>query len=163
MPSFDVVNKVDLQEVSNAVNNAKKEILQRYDFRGSNTEIEWDGKKGQIVIRTEDEMKMEAVREMLINHVTRRKLDAGSMEFKDVEVAGGKTLRREVLIKEGIDQDIAKRIVKDVRDTKIKVQVSIQGDELRVTGKKRDDLQSVISLLKSGEYEIPLQFVNMRD
>lgn len=163
MPSFDVVNKVDMQEVSNTVNNASKEILQRYDFRGSNTELEWDSKGNRIVIRTEDEMKMEAVREILINHATRRKLDAGSMDFKDVEAAGGKTLRREVLIKEGIDQDAAKKMVKDVKDTKLKVQVSIQGDELRVSGKKRDDLQSVISLLKSGDYEVPLQFVNMRD
>ena len=163
MPSFDVVNKVDLQEVSNTVNNASKEILQRYDFKGSNTELEWDDKDNRIVIRTEDDMKMEAVRDILITHATRRNLDAESMEFKDVEAVGGKMLRREILIKEGIEQVIAKKIVKDVKDTKIKVQVSIQGDELRVSGKKRDDLQSVISLLKSGKYEVPLQFVNMRD
>ncbi len=163
MPSFDVVNKVDMQEVSNAVNNAGKEILQRYDFRGSKTELEWDSTDSRIVVRTEDEMKMEAVREILINHATRRKLDVECMDFKDVEAAGGKTLRREVLIREGIDQDIAKKIVKDVKATKIKVQISIQGDELRVSGKKRDDLQAVMSLLKSGDYEVPLQFVNRRD
>ena len=163
MPSFDVVNKVDLQEVTNTVNNAAKEIVQRYDFKGSNTEVEWVEKENRIVIRTEDEMKMEAVRDILINHATRRKLDAESLDFKDVEAAGGKTLRREVLIKEGIEQDIAKKIVKDVKDKKMKVQVSIQGDELRVSGKKRDDLQAVIALLKSGNYEVPLQFVNMRD
>ena len=108
-------------------------------------------------------MKMEAVRDLLITHGTRRKLDAGCMNFKDVEAAGGKTLRREVLIQQGIDQEIAKKIVKDVKGTKIKVQVSIQGDELRVSGKKRDDLQAVISLLESGDYPVPLQFVNMRD
>jgi hypothetical protein len=163
MPSFDVVNKVDLQEVTNSVNNASKEILQRYDFKGSKTEIEWDDKENRIVIRTEDEMKMEAVREILITHATRRNLDAESMEFKDVEAAGGKTLRREVLIREGIEQDMAKKMVKDVKDAKIKVQVSIQGDELRVSGKKRDDLQAVMALLKAGNYEVPLQFVNMRD
>ena len=163
MPSFDVVNRVDLQEVSNAVNNASKEILQRYDFRGSNTKLEWDSEGGKIVVRTEDEMKMEAVRDLLITHGTRRKLDAGCMNFKDVEAAGGKTLRREVLIQQGIDQEIAKKIVKDVKGAKIKVQVSIQGDELRVSGKKRDDLQAVISLLESGDYPVPLQFVNMRD
>ncbi len=163
MPSFDVVNRVDLQEVSNAVNNASKEILQRYDFRGSNTKLEWDSEGGKIVVRTEDEMKMEAVRDLLITHGTRRKLDAGCMNFKDVEAAGGKTLRREVLIQQGIDQEIARKIVKDVKGTKIKVQVSIQGDELRVSGKKRDDLQAVISLLESGDYPVPLQFVNMRD
>ena len=163
MPSFDVVNKVDLQEVTNSVNNASKEILQRYDFKGSKTEIEWDDKENRIVIRTEDEMKMEAVREILITHATRRNLDAESMDFKDVEAAGGKTLRREVLIREGIEQDMAKKMVKDVKDAKIKVQVSIQGDELRVSGKKRDDLQAVMALLKAGNYEVPLQFVNMRD
>ena len=163
MPSFDVVNKVDMQEISNTVNNASKEILQRYDFRGSKTELEWDSTDSRIVVRTEDEMKMEAVREILINHATRRKLDVECMDFKDVEAAGGKTLRREVLIREGIDQDIAKKIVKDVKGAKIKVQVSIQGDELRVSGKKRDDLQAVMSLLESGDYEVPLQFVNRRD
>jgi len=163
MPSFDVVNKVDMQEVLNTVNNASKEILQRYDFKGSKTELEWNSTDSRIVVRTEDEMKMEAVREILITHATRRKLDVECMDFKDVEAAGGKTLRREVLIRQGIDQDIAKKIVKDVKDTKIKVQISIQGDELRVSGKKRDDLQAVISLLKSGDYDVPLQFENMRD
>ena len=106
---------------------------------------------------------MEAVREILINHATRRNLEAGSLDFKDVEAAGGKTMRREVHIRQGIEQDIAKTIVKDVKDTKLKVQVAIQGDELRVSGKKRDDLQSVIKLLKSGGYDVPLQFVNIRD
>ncbi len=163
MPSFDVVNKVDLQEVNNAVNNSKKEILQRYDFKGSNTELEWDNKTTRLIIRTEDEMKMSSVQEILINHATRRKLDVQCLDFKEVEAAGGKTLRREVLIREGIEQEIAKKIVKDVKDTKMKVPVSIQGDELRVSGKKRDDLQSVIKLIKSGSYEVPLQFVNMRD
>ncbi len=163
MPSFDVVNKVDMQEVSNAVNNTSKEVLQRYDFRGSNTQLEWDKQNSRIVVRTEDEMKMEAVREILISHATRRKLHVECMDFKDVEAAGGKTLRREVLIRQGIDQDIARKIVKDVKGTKIRVQVAIQGDELRVSGKKRDDLQAVISLLKSGDYDVPLQFVNMRD
>ena len=163
MPSFDVVNRVDMQEVRNAVNNASKEITQRYDFRGSNTEIELDTKENHIVVRTEDEMKMEAVKDVLLTHAIRRKVEIACLHFQEVEPAGGKTLRQEVLIKEGIDQEIAKQMVKDVKATKIKVQVSIQGDELRVSGKKRDDLQSVIALLKSGEYEVPLQFVNMRD
>ena len=163
MPSFDVVNKVDMQEVSNAVNNARKEIIQRYDFKGSNTEIELDTKEGQIVVKTEDEMKMEAVRDILITHAVRRKIDTDCLDFKDVEPAGGKTLRREVLIKEGIEKDIGRKIVKDVKDTKMKVQISIQGDELRVSGKKRDDLQGVIQLLKGNDYGVPLQFINMRD
>jgi uncharacterized protein YajQ (UPF0234 family) len=163
MASFDVVNKVDMQEVSNAVNNSKKEILQRYDFRGSNTHIELDNKTQQIVITTEDEMKMQAVHDILITHTVRRKLDAACLDFKEVRPAGGKTLRQEVVIQEGIDRDLARKMVKDIKDTKMKVQGAIQGDELRVSGKKRDELQAVIALLKGGDYEIPLQFVNMRD
>ena len=163
MPSFDVVNQVDMQEVSNAVNNARKELAQRWDFKGSNSEIELNGKTNQIILRTEDGMKMKALRELLLTHSVRRKVDTDCMEFKEVEMAGGKMLRREVEIRQGIDRDIARQIVKDVKDTKMKVQVAIQGEELRVSGKKRDDLQVVISLLKSGEYKIPLQFVNMRD
>jgi hypothetical protein len=163
MASFDVVNKVDMQEISNTVNNAKKEILQRFDFRGSNTEVELDEKSNLIVITTEDEMKMEAVRDVLITHATRRKLDATCLDFKDTQAAGGKTLRREVAIQDGIEQVLAKKMVKDIKDKKIKVQASIQGDELRISGKKRDDLQAVMALLKGGDYGIPLQFVNMRD
>ena len=163
MPSFDVVNKVDMQEISNTVNNAKKEILQRYDFRDSKTEVELDDKTNLIVITTEDEMKMEAVRDILVTHTIRRKLDASCLDFKEPQAAGGKTLRREVAIQEGIDQPLAKKMVKDIKDKKMKVQASIQGDELRISGKKIDDLQAVIALQKGGDYGIPLQFINMRD
>lgn len=163
MPSFDVVNKTDLQEVSNAVTNATKELAQRYDFKGSNTKIAFDRKAAQIVITSEDEMKMKAASDVLLTHAVRRKIQAASLDFKQIEPAGGKTLRREVLIQQGIDRDIGRTIVKEVKDSKIRVQVSIQGDELRVSGKKRDDLQAVIRLLKEGDYGIPLQFVNMRD
>ncbi len=163
MPSFDVVNKVDMQEVANTVNNANKEVVQRYDFRGSNTTIDLDSDAGQIVVRTEDEMKMEAVRDVIVTQAVRRKLNAGCLEFREPQPAGGKTLRQEVLIHQGIDREIAQKIVNDLKRTKIKVQVAIQGDELRVTGKKRDDLQAVIALLKSEQYGIPLQFINMRD
>jgi cyclic-di-GMP-binding protein len=163
MPAFDVVNKVDMQEVTNAVNNATKEIVQRYDFKGSKTEVELDRKAAQIVITTEDEMKMESASDILLTHAVRRKIDPACLDFKETQPAGGKTLRREVVVTEGIDREIARKIVKEVKDSKIKVQVSIQGDELRVSGKKRDDLQATIALLKAGDYEIPLQFVNMRD
>jgi uncharacterized protein YajQ (UPF0234 family) len=163
MPSFDVVNKVDMQEVTNTVTNAGKEVLQRFDFRGSNTEIELDETGNQIVIRTEDEMKIEAVRDILVTHAVRRKLEPGCLEFKEAQAAGGKTMRQEVLIHQGIEREIAQKIVKDVKASKLKVQVAIQGDELRVTGKKRNDLQDVIALLKSGNYDVPLQFVNMRE
>lgn len=163
MPSFDVVNKVDMQEITNVLTNANKEVMQRYDFRGSNTTIELDDAGSQIVVRTEDEMKIQAVQDLLVTHTVRRKVDPGCLEFKEPEAAGGKTLRQEVVIHQGIDREIAQRIVKDVKQTKMKVQVAIQGDELRVTGKKRDDLQGVIGFLKGQDYDVPLQFVNMRD
>ena len=108
-------------------------------------------------------MKMRALGELLVTHAVRRKLDTDCMEFKPVEMAGGKMLRREVEIHQGIAHDIARQIGMDVKDSKAKVEVSIQGEELRVSGKKRDELQGVIALLKSGNYKIPLQFINMRD
>ncbi len=163
MPSFDVVNTVDMQEVTNTVTNAGKEILQRYDFRGSNTQVELNETDKQIVVRTEDEMKIEAVREILLTHATRRKLDVACFDFKKAEPAGGKTMRQEITIQDGIEREIAQKVVKDVKGTKIKVQVAIQGEELRISGKKRDDLQQVITFLKSQDYGIPLQFINMRE
>jgi cyclic-di-GMP-binding protein len=163
MPSFDVVNNVNMQEVTNAVNNATKEVLQRYDFRGTNTTIELDAEAVQIVVRCEDEMKIEAVKDLIVSHAVRRKLDTGCLEFREPQPAGGSTLRQEVLIHQGIDREIARKIVKDVKGKKMKVQVAIQGEELRVTGKKRDDLQAVIAYLKTEDYGIPLQFVNIRD
>ena len=163
MPSFDVVNTVNMQEITNTVTNSSKEIQQRYDFRGSNTEIELDAAAKNIVVRTEDEMKIEAVRQILITHATRRKLDVACLDFQEPQPAGGKTMRQDIAIQDGIERETAQKIVKDVKGTKIKVQVAIQGEELRVTGKKRDDLQSVIQFLKSEDYGIPLQFVNMRD
>ena len=163
MPAFDVVNTVNMQEITNTVTNSSKEIQQRYDFRGSNTEIELDAAAKNIVVRTEDEMKIEAVRQILITHATRRKLDVACLDFQEPQPAGGKTMRQEIAIQDGIERETAQKIVKDVKGTKIKVQVAIQGEELRVTGKKRDDLQSVIQFLKSEDYGIPLQFVNMRD
>ena len=162
MPSFDVVNKVNMQEVANAVNNANKEVAQRYDFRGSETTIELDSGGGQIVIRTEDEMKIEAVQDVIVTQAVRRKLNSECLEFKEPQPAGGKTMRQEVLIHQGIDREIAQKIVKDVKGKKMKVQIAIQGDELRVTGKKRDDLQGVLTYLKSEQYGVPLQVIYMR-
>jgi len=163
MPSFNVVNNVDMQEMSNAVNNARKELTQRYDFRGSNTEIELDAKAKLIVASTEDEMKVEALRDTIITHAVRRKLDPACLDFAEPQPAGGMKLRLDARIVDGIDRDSARKITRDVKDSKLKVQVAIQGEELRVTGKKRDDLQAVIRLLKGNDYGIPLQYVNMRD
>ena len=142
---------------------SKRKFYSDSIFSGSNTAVELDDKSNLIVITTEDEMKMEAVRDVLITHATRRKVDATCLDFKDTQAAGGKTLRREVVIQDGIEQVLAKKMVKDIKGKKTKVQASIQGDELRISGKNRDDLQAVMALLKGGDYGIPLQFVNMRD
>ncbi|SIO30599.1 YajQ family cyclic di-GMP-binding protein [Halodesulfovibrio marinisediminis] len=163
MPSFDVVNKVDLQELDNAVNNVKKEVETRYDFRGTTTEISLDKGNKRLSILAADELKMKAVAEMLKTHCLRRKVDPQVLEFKDSEPTSKGALKREVVLKEGIDKDLAKKMVKEIKASKLKVQAQIQDDQLRVTGKKLDDLQAVIAMLREGDYGIPLQFVNMKN
>lgn len=162
MPSFDIVSRVEMQEVDNAVNNTVKAITQRFDFRGSKTEITLDKKEKKIRILTEDKMKMEAVRETLQQNAVKRKIDLKTLKFDEPQVAAGSNLRSEVTIREGIDQDTAKKIVKTIKDSKIKVQASIQGEEVRVSGKKIDDLQEVIALVRGAGIEVPLQFINMK-
>ena len=162
MHSFDIVNRVDLQEIDNAVNNTRKEIATRYDFRGSKTQVSFDRKEKKLQMSTEDKMKMEAVQEMFLNHAVKRKVDIKAFDFKEPEPAAGSTLRREVVVREGLDQDMARKIVKLIKDAKIKVQASIQGDEVRVSGKQIDDLQGVIAMLKTSDIGVPLQFVNMK-
>ena len=162
MPSFDVVNKIDLQEVDNAVNNVLKEIETRYDFRGVETEVALNRKDKCINVVTGDEMKIKAVRDMLITHFSRRKVDHRSMEFGEPEPTSKGRLKQTVSLKEGIDKDTARAIVKLVKDAKLKVQTAIQDEQVRVTGKKIDDLQAVIALVKEAGFEIPLQYVNMK-
>jgi uncharacterized protein YajQ (UPF0234 family) len=161
MPSFDVVSKVDLMELDNALNTAVKEVTQRYDFRGTNTQIE-RGPEG-IVIRTADEPHANAALSVLRERMGKRNVSQRCLDPKPVEPAGGQTVRQLVGIKQGIEMETAKKIVKAVKDAKLKVQAQIQGDELRVTGKNRDELQDAIALLRRGDYGIDLQFVNFRD
>ena len=163
MPSFDIVSRVDMQEMDNAINQVKKEISTRFDFRGSKTQIDLDRKEAKITILTEDEMKVRAVRDMLISKVVRRSIEAEALDFGAPEKAGGDMVRQVVGIANGIDVDTARKVVKLIKDTKLKVQAAIQGDEVRVTGKKRDDLQDVIGLLKESDLGMPLQFVNYRE
>ena len=163
MPSFDIVSRVEMQEVDNAVNNTLRQIGQRYDFRGSKTELNLDKKEKKIHVLTEDRMKMEAVREALQQSAVKRKIDLKTLRFDDPQPAAGSNLKCDVVIREGIDQDTAKKIVKMIKDSKMKVQASIQGEEVRVTGKKIDDLQEVITMLKGADIEVPLQFVNMKN
>lgn len=161
MPSFDIVSKTEITEVDNALAGMRREIETRFDFKGSKCTIE--RKDNALTIIADDDLKLRQMHELLKTYMTRRKLDAGALEFKDPEKASGNTVRQIVNVKQGIDQALAKKIVKAIKDSKMKVQVSIQGDELRVTGKKRDDLQEAIALVKGLKIEQPLQYVNFRD
>ncbi len=163
MPSFDIVNQVDLQEVDNALNNTKKEIATRYDFRGSPAEVSLDKKEKKIHVIAEHEMRMEAVMDMLMTNLIKRKVDPKVLKMKPLESTSQGHVKREVEIQEGIETEIAKKIVKMIKDQKLKVQAAIQDEQVRVTGKKIDDLQEVIKMLRSQNVGIPLQFVNMKD
>ena len=161
MPSFDVVSRIDHQEIDNAIGNATREITTRYDFKGSNTSIE--KKENSIIVLTDDEMKAGQVNDMLVTHFVRRKVDPLCLKKKELEKAGGNKIKQIYDLTEGIDKSICKKLIADVKSSKIKVQVKINGNELRVDGKKKDDLQSVIQLIESSNIGIPLQFINFRD
>jgi uncharacterized protein YajQ (UPF0234 family) len=163
MPSFDVVSRVDMQEMDNAVNQVKKEISTRYDFRGSKTKVDLDRKEAKVEVVTEDDMKLRAIKDMLIAKVVRRSIEAQALTFGPPEKAGGDMLRQTVTITNGIDIETARKVVKLVKDTKLKVQAAIQGDEVRITGKQRDDLQEAIHALKEADLGVPLQYVNYRE
>jgi uncharacterized protein YajQ (UPF0234 family) len=162
MPSVDIVNQIDLQEVDNAVNNTIKEVATRYDFRDSKTEVEFNRKTKIISVVTEDNMKVKAVKEMLTANFVKRNLSHKSIEFKDPEGTSHGGLRFNVLLREGISREHAKTIMKLIKDTKLKVQPSIHDDKVRVSGKKIDDLQAVMAMLRSENLEIPVQFENMK-
>lgn len=161
MPSFDIVSKTDLSEVDNALANLAREVTQRYDFKGSKCRIE--RKDAELTIHADDDLKLKQMDELLRGHLARRKIEPGVLDFKTPEKAAGQSVRQVVTVKTGIDKELAKRIVKDIKDSKLKVQVAIQGEELRVTGKARDDLQAVIQHIKGLGIEMPLQFINFRD
>jgi cyclic-di-GMP-binding protein len=162
MPSFDIVNEVNAQEVDNAVNNTLKEVSTRYDFRGLHTEINFDRKTNRIDLLAAESMKMRAVREMLIKHFVKRGLSSKILEFGNEEGTSQGAVKVSADLKEGISRETAKKIVKEIKSTKLKVQPAIQDDQVRVTAKKIDDLQEIIRHLKSKDFGIPLQFVNMK-
>jgi len=161
MPSFDIVYKVDLAEVDNAINGVMREVAQRYDFKGSGCTVERADEL--ITVLADDDYKLGQMQELLKVHITRRKLDARSLDFGKEEKASGNMVRQPVTIRTGIGQEVAKRIVKDLKSSKIKIQAAIQGDELRISGKKRDNLQDAIALVKDLDVDQPLQYVNFRD
>lgn len=161
MPSFDIVSKTDIPEVDNALQGARREIETRYDFKGSNCSIERSGEA--LVINADDDFKLKQVQELLRGHMAKRKVDTRAFDFQKPEKASGNSLRQTVAIKQGIDRELAQKIVKAIKSEKMKVQVAIQGDELRVSGKKRDDLQGAIAFVKDQKYDHPLQYINFRD
>jgi cyclic-di-GMP-binding protein len=161
MPSFDIVSKTDLAEVDNAVQGVAREIGTRFDFKGSKSKIE--RQEGELILFADDDLKLKQMHELLKVHLTRRKVDSGALDFKPPEKAAGNAIRQTVTLRQGIDRELAKRLVTDLKSSKLKIQVSIQGDELRVSGKKRDDLQAAITHIRGLKVEQPLQYVNFRE
>mgnify|MGYP001189388315 CR=1 FL=1 len=161
MPSFDVVNRLDFQEIDNAIANVTREITNRYDFKGSDTSIE--RKDNNLTVVTDDELKLNQVHDLIITHLVRRKVDPLCLSKKNFEKAGGNKVRQFYSFVEGIEQSIAKKITSAVKISKIKVQVKINGNELRVDSKKKDDLQMVMTLIEDSKIGIPVQFINFRD
>jgi len=163
MPTFDIVSKIDGQTLDNAVNTAKKEILNRYDFHGTKSTIDLDKKTNTLIIVTENEMRLKAIQDAIIGRMAKQHLDPNALDFGKEQYASGNMIRKEIKIKEGIDKEAAKKIVKKIKDSGLKVQASIMDDQVRVQGKKIDDLQAVISLCRGDNFGQPLQYINMRD
>jgi uncharacterized protein YajQ (UPF0234 family) len=161
VPSFDIVSRIDLAEVDNAIAGIMREIGARFDFKGSKCAIE--RKEGALSLAADDELKLKQMHELLKVHLTRRKVEPGALDFKPPEKASGNTLRQSVVLRQGVDADLARRLMRSIKDSKLKVQVSVQGDEVRVTGKKRDELQQAIAVIRGLKIEQPLQYLNFRD
>ena len=162
MPTFDIVSKLDMQEVDNTINMVTRDITNRYDFRGSSTKVTLNKSEKTIKLEADNDMQLTAVRDMLENRAISRKLSIKIFDFQNEENASGMSVRQMVKLREGIDTDNAKSINKMIKNMKIKVQSQIQGDQLRVTGKKIDDLQNVINALNDAKLDFPLQFINMK-
>ncbi len=160
--SFDIVSMIDLQEVTNSVHQATKEIEQRFDFKGSKSSIEFNNDKAEITLISDDEQKMKNVIDVLQSKLVKRGVSLKSLQYSKIEKASGNTVRQSVSLQQGIAQDKAKEIVKNIKDLKMKVQAEIQKDQVRVRAKKIDDLQTIISMLKEQEWDIHMEFINFR-
>jgi hypothetical protein len=161
MASFDIVSEIDIQEMDNAVNQARKEIGSRYDFKGSKSEIKWD-RKVITILADDNEYKLNAIKDILQSKVHKRGLDMRVLKFEEPSQAGGMMWKQTVNLVQGLDKEHAKKVVKIIKDSKIKVQPAIQGDLVRVSSKSFDNLQECIALVKNSDFELPVQFVNMR-
>ena len=161
MPSFDIVSRLDLAEVDNAIAAIEREIATRFDFKGSKCTVKRE--EAAINLVADDDLKLKQMHELLKVHLTRRKVDPAALEFKPPEKASGNTMRQAVVLRQGVDADLARTLVRGIKDSKLKVQIAVQGAELRVSGKKRDDLQAAIVVLRGLKVEQPLQYLNFRD
>ena len=160
--SFDIVSKVDLQEVQNAINNTTREVAHRFDFKGTKADIKLDDKANNMILTCDDAEKLKQVIDVLRQKLVARNVPLRAFTYGKVEPAGGKTVRQEVTLQSGIPSDKAKEIVKIIKNSKLKVQASIQDEQVRVQGKSRDDLQEVMKLLKANDFGIDMQFTNFR-
>ncbi|MCG3191163.1 MAG: hypothetical protein DIJKHBIC_00388 [Thermoanaerobaculia bacterium] len=161
-PSFDIVSEINLQEVANAVLQAQKEVSQRYDLKGTAARIDFDEKEKTLTLAADDDFGIKAVNDILQNKLIARKVALKALEYGTIEPAAKATVRQSIKLQQGIESLKAKEIVKAIKDAKLKVQAAIQGDQIRVSGKKKDDLQSVISLIREKDFGLPLQFTNYR-
>ena len=161
MPSFDIVSRIDLAEVDNALQGLAREISTRFDFKGSDARVEQ--KEGELTLFADDEFKLGQVKDVLVSKMAKRNVDVRFLDYGKIEKIGGDKVKQVVTVKKGVSGDLAKKIVKLVKDSKIKVQASIQGDAVRVSGAKRDDLQGVIAMLRKDVADTPLDFNNFRD
>ncbi len=160
MPSFDVVSKVDTTEVRNAIDQANREVDTRFDFKGTNAKFDLNG--DDISLKAQEKFQIEQMKEILNTKLAKRGVDVASLSPKEINMNNNEA-RQVITVRQGIDQELAKKITKLIKEKKLKVQASIQGDQVRVTGKKRDDLQDVITFLKEQKLELPLQYENFRD
>ena len=161
MPSFDIVSRIDLAEVDNGLAGTTREIGTRFDFKGSKCVSE--RQEGMLTLLADDELKLKQMHELLKVHLTRRKVDPAALDYKPPENASGNRLRQTIVLRQGVDANLARRLIHEIKDSKLKVQVSIQGDEVRVTGKKRDDLQAAIAVVRGLKIDQPLQYLNFRE
>jgi hypothetical protein len=163
MPSFDITCQANAVELKNAVDTANKEIANRFDFKGSDARFELKEKEHEITAFADDEFKLGQVRDVLLGKMAKRGVDARFLTFKDGEKMGGDKMKQKIEVRNGVESDLAKKIVKAIKDAKIKVTASIQGDVVRVSGSKKDDLQSAIQLVRSSITDVPLKYENFRD
>jgi len=163
MPSFDILCEANPVEVKNAVDTANKEIANRFDFKGSDARIEWKEKEHELTAFADDDFKLTQVRDVMLSKFAKRGVDARFLDNKDVEKIGGDKVKQKIVVKNGVDSDTAKRIVKLIKDAKLKVTASIQGDVVRVTGQKKDALQEAIQLVRQKVTDVPLRYDNFRD